>query len=214
MDTGAPLWLFFLMVLGIIALPGMDMAFVVGSSLRGGRRAGLLAVAGIMAGAVFHVAVTGLGLGALLQWLPGLFNALLVAGAAYLVWIGVSIWRSDLSSGAPDEQGAMAPVSTAATFRQGLFTSVMNPKAYVFVVAVFPQFMQSGQRPLALQFVLMGLIIWAVQAGVYGPIAIAAGSSREGLRARPRLLRFVARATACVLVVGAVVTAVEGWRPL
>jgi threonine/homoserine/homoserine lactone efflux protein len=171
----------------------------------------LLAVAGIMAGAVFHVAVTGLGLGVLLQWQPGLFNALLVAGAAYLVWIGVTIWRADFSSGTP---GATELAGASATFRQGLFTSVMNPKAYVFVVAVFPQFMQSGRRPLALQFVLMGLIIWAVQAGIYGPIAIAAGSSREGLRARPRLLRFVARATACVLVVGAIVTAAQGWRPL
>jgi threonine/homoserine/homoserine lactone efflux protein len=211
MDTGAPLWLFFLMVLGIVALPGMDMAFVVGSSLRGGRRAGLLAVAGIMAGAIFHVTVTGLGLGALLQWIPGLFNALLVAGALYLVWIGVSIWRADFSTSSPE---AAAPASTSATFRQGLFTSVMNPKAYVFVVAVFPQFMQSGDRPLALQFLFMGLIIWIVQAGVYGPIAIAAGSAGTGLQARPRLLRFIARTTACVLVIGAVVTAVEGWRPL
>src|SRR5690349_19455326 len=159
MDTGAPLWLFFFMVLGIVALPGMDMAFVMGSALRGGRRAGLLAVAGIMAGAVFHVTVTGLGLGALLPWLPGLVNALLVAGAAYLVWIGISIWRSDPTAGAPE---AIAPVSISKTFRQGLLTSVMNPKAYVFVVAVFPQFLQSRERPLALQFLLMGLIVWIV----------------------------------------------------
>src|SRR5213595_2760013 len=123
MDTGAPLWLFFLMVLGIVALPGMDMAFVVGSSLRGGRRAGLLAVAGIMAGAVFHVTATGLGLGLVLQWLPGLFNVLLVAGAAYLVWIGIAVWRSGLSAQTPP---AGAVDSHAATFRQGLLTSMMN----------------------------------------------------------------------------------------
>lgn len=211
MDTGAPLWLFFLMVLGIVALPGMDMAFVVGSSLHGGRRAGLLAVAGIMAGAVFHVAGTGLGLTLLLKWVPGLFNVLLVAGAAYLVWIGIAIWRSDVSGDAMQGRGG---TGQAATFRRGLLTSVLNPKAYVFMLAVFPQFIQSGQRALWLQFVCMGLIIWAVQAGVYGSLALAAAHAREGLKARPRALQWIARATAFVLVAGAVVTAVEGWRPL
>jgi threonine/homoserine/homoserine lactone efflux protein len=210
MDTSAPLWLFFLMVLGIVALPGMDMAFVVGSSLHGGRRAGLLAVAGVMAGAIFHVTATGLGLALLLQWMPGLFNMLLVAGAVYLVWIGISIWRSDFSAGLSD-RSAPGPW---ATFRQALLTSVLNPKAYVFVVAVFPQFMRSGERPMWLQFVFMGLIIWAAQAGVYGTLALAAGHASEGLKARPRAMQRVARATALVLVCGAVLTAVEGWRPL
>jgi threonine/homoserine/homoserine lactone efflux protein len=211
MDTGAPLWLFFFMVLGIVALPGMDMAFVASSSLRGGRRAGLLAVAGIMAGAVFHVAGTGLGLTLLLQWLPGLFNVLLLAGAAYLVWIGISIWRSDMSSAAVQTPGV---TPDRATFHQALLTAVLNPKAYVFTLAVFPQFMQPGPRPMWLQFVLMGLIVWAVQAGVYGSVALAASHASEGLKARPRAMQFVARATACVLVMGALLTAIEGWRPL
>lgn len=211
METGAPLWLFFLMVLGIVALPGMDMAFIVGSSLRGGYVAGLLALAGIMAGAVFHFAATGLGLGLVLQWLPGLFNVLLVGGAAYLVWVGVSIWRSDLGSGVPPPRTASSP---SATFRQGLLTSVLNPKAYVFVLAVFPQFTRSGERPLWLQMLFMGLIVWAVQAGIYGPLALAAGRTGTGPNARPRLRQFIVRATACVLVAGAVATAVEGWRPL
>jgi threonine/homoserine/homoserine lactone efflux protein len=211
MDAGAPLWLFFLMVLGIIALPGMDMAFIVGSSLQGGRRAGLLALAGVMAGAVFHVTAAGLGLALVLQWRPGLFNVLLLAGAAYLVWIGVGIWRSDLSGSMLHGRGV---AGRWATFRQGLLTCMLNPKAYVFTLAVFPQFMQSGERPMWLQFVLMGLIVWAVQAGVYGPLALAAAGAGSGLRARPRLQQFVARATAFVLVAGAVVTALGGWRPL
>jgi threonine/homoserine/homoserine lactone efflux protein len=209
MDSGAPLWLFFLMVLGIVAVPGMDMAYIVGSSLQGGRRAGLLAVAGVMAGAVFHVTATGLGLTLLLQWWPGLFNVMLVAGAAYIVWIGVSLWRARISF-AQDE--AVVPRTQWATFRQALLTNMLNPKAYVFTLAVFPQFMRAGDRSLAIQFILMGLIIWAVQAGVYGPIALAAGSASAGLRARPRMQRVIVRATAAVLVLGAIATAVEGWR--
>ena len=209
METGAPLWLFFLMVLGIVAVPGMDMAFIVGSSLQGGRRAGLLAVAGVMAGAVFHVTATGFGLSVLLQWVPGLFNALLLGGAAYIAWIGVSLMRARPGAGLP-QQGNVIDAHT--TFRRALLTSILNPKAYVFTLAVFPQFMQQGERALWLQFVLMGLIIWAVQAGVYGSLALAAGTARSGLAARPQLQLGIMRATALVLIAGAVATAVEGWR--
>ena len=208
MDTGAPLWLFFLMVLGIVAVPGMDMAFIVGSSLAGGRRAGLLAVAGVMTGAIFHVTATGFGLSLLLQWVPGLFNVLLLGGAAYIVWIGICLLRAEPGTGLPQA----SDVNRRTTFRRALLTSMLNPKAYVFTLAVFPQFMQQGERSLWLQFILMGLIIWAVQAGVYGPIALAAGTARRGLAARPRLQSWVMRATALVLIAGAVVTAVEGWR--
>jgi threonine/homoserine/homoserine lactone efflux protein len=208
MDTGAPLWLFFLMVLGIVAVPGMDMAFIVGSSLAGGRRAGLLAVAGVMAGAIFHVTATGLGLSLLLQWVPGLFNVLLLGGAAYIVWIGICLLRVEPGSALPQA----GDVSGRTTFRRALLTNMLNPKAYVFTLAVFPQFMQQRERSLWLQFMLMGLIIWAVQAGVYGPIALAAGRARTGLAARPQLQTWIMRATALVLMAGAIATAFEGWR--
>jgi threonine/homoserine/homoserine lactone efflux protein len=209
MNSGAPLWLFFLMVLGIVAVPGMDMAFVFGSSLRGGARAGLLAVAGIMMGGVFHVVAAALGLSLLVQWWPGLFNALLVAGAAYIAWIGVQLWRSE-------PQAALTPSPLQAdersTFGRALLTCMLNPKAYVFTLAVFPQFMASGERALWLQFVWMGLIVCAVQGGVYGSVALAAGRASAGMISRPRMQLFVLRATACVLVVGAVLAVASGWR--
>ena len=66
MIPSVQLGLFFLLVLGIVALPGLDMAYVLGSSLSGGRRGGLAAVAGIMAGGACHVLLSGLGVGALL----------------------------------------------------------------------------------------------------------------------------------------------------
>ena len=81
MDQFAHLWLFFLMVLGIIVLPGMDMAFVMASSLTGGRRYGLFAVGGIVAGGVCHVVAGALGLGILLQLVPGMVNVMLLAGS-------------------------------------------------------------------------------------------------------------------------------------
>ena len=78
------LWLYFVLVAGIIALPGMDMAFVLASALAGGRRAGMAAVGGIVAGGWLHVLLGALGIGLLLQAAPGLFQVLLVAGVLYL----------------------------------------------------------------------------------------------------------------------------------
>src|SRR5437868_5874662 len=86
-------WLYFVLVAGIIALPGMDMAFVMASSLVDGRRAGAAAVAGIVAGGVIHVAMASLGVGLLLMSAPRLFNILLLAGSLYVAWMGWSLVR-------------------------------------------------------------------------------------------------------------------------
>ncbi len=85
------LWLFVALVFGIIVLPGLDMAYVLGSALTGGRSRGLAAVAGIIAGGVCHVVMTALGISVLLKLIPGAFNALLLAGALYIAWIGISL---------------------------------------------------------------------------------------------------------------------------
>lgn len=212
MESTAHLWLFFLMVLGIVVLPGMDMAIVVGSSLTGGRRAGMLALAGVMTGAVFHVAASGLGIGLLLQWVPALFDAMLLAGAAYIAWIGVSLVRH--ASAASALPRAMTMHGSWATFRQALFTNLLNPKAYLFMFAVFPQFLRPGESPLWVQSVVLGLIIWVVQAGVYGSLALAAASANTSLGARPALQTLIARATGLLLISGAAFTAIQGWQPL
>lgn len=217
MDT-AQLWLFFLMVLGIIVLPGMDMAFVLASSLGGGRRAGLLAVAGVIAGGVCHVLASALGIGLLLQLFPALFNALLLAGAVYIAWIGITLLRSASAAGAlPQARGAAGATGAAgawATFRQAAFTNLLNPKAYLFMFAVFPQFLRPQQGLVWAQALVLGVIIWATQAAVYGSLALAAGSASAGLASRPRLQVLIVRAAGAMLVLGAVLTALEGWRRL
>ena len=212
MDSPAHLWLFFLMVFGIIVLPGMDMAFVLASSLKGGRRAGLLAVAGIVAGGVCHVAGSALGIGLLLQLVPGLFNVLLLGGAAYIAWIGVSLLRASSMAGAlPEARSAGTPW---ATFRQAVLTCLLNPKAYLFMFAVFPQFMRPQEGAVWAQALVLGIIIAVTQAAVYGSVAVAAGSAGAGLDARPRLQVLVVRAAGAMLIIGAAFTALQGWRGL
>lgn len=91
------LWLFFLLVFGVIVMPGMDMAYVMASSLVGGKKAGFSAVAGIVAGGMLHVLMGVLGVGLLLKTFPQVFNLTAVGGFDLhrMDWlVGIS-WRDD-----------------------------------------------------------------------------------------------------------------------
>ena len=183
MDHFAHLWLFFLMVLGIIILPGMDMAFVMARSLTGGRRSGLYAVGGIVAGGICHVVAGALGLGLLLRLVPGMVHIMLLAGSAYIAWIGWSLTRSSSVLGALPAIKAPSPWRT---FRQAALTCLLNPKACLFMLAIFPQFLRLEYGALWMQAVALGLIIAVTQTGVYGSLALAAGGWRTGREpARP-----------------------------
>ena len=181
------LWLYFLLVLGIIALPGLDMAYVVANALSGGRGAGLAAVAGIVAGGICH-------------------TLLLVAGAAYIGWIGWNLARAgattlEVGRGAP----AQPPV---AVFAKGMLTCLLNPKAYVFMLAVFPQFLRPAQGPIWVQATALGLITAATQAGVYGTVALLARRAGGSLGASSLATRTVG-----MLLLGTgVFTVLQGWQ--
>lgn len=209
MQTLTQLWLFFLVVLAVVLLPGMDMAYVAGSSLVGGRRQGLLALTGIVAGGVCHVVAAALGIGLLLKLVPGLFNAVLLAGAAYLAWIAGSLLRSRSAAALQADAPRLAP--RAAVLR-GALTSLLNPKAYLFMLAVFPQFIDPQRGPVWLQALLLWLIIAATQALVYGPLALAAAGARQWLAQRPSAGLALNRAVGAVLLLTALWTAAAGWR--
>lgn len=203
------LWLFSLMVLGIIALPGMDMAFVMASAMAGGRQPGFAAVAGIAAGGVVHVVMAALGVGLLLGLYPVAFNLLLLAGSAYIAWIGWSLWRGAAALG---EVGRVPRVGVMQTFWRGALSCLMNPKAYVFMVAVFPQFARPEYGPLLTQAIVMGAIIMATQLLVYGSMAWGAGGLQVWLRDNPRSQVLVGRGVGLSLVLAAAWTGWHGWR--
>ncbi|WIG55174.1 MAG: LysE family translocator [Rhodanobacteraceae bacterium] len=211
MSHTADLLLFAALVFGIIVLPGLDMAYVMGSSLTAGRRHGLAAVAGIAAGGVCHVVMTTLGISVLLKLIPAAFNALLLAGALYIAWIGISLLRADAAFGIRAEARAM-PAWT--TFRRGALTSLMNPKAYLFMLAVFPQFLHAEYGPLWTQSLVLWLIIAVTQVTVYGAVALAAAQARGWLVQRPAAGVATARVVGVVLIGAALFTGFEGWRSL
>jgi threonine/homoserine/homoserine lactone efflux protein len=172
------LWLFAAIVFGVIALPGMDMAFVMASALADGRPSGFAAVAGIVAGGVVHVAAGTLGIGLLLQHSPLAFDLLLACGSLYVAWMGVGLLRS---------RAALAHVTDipsrplAGTFVRALGTCLLNPKAYVFMLAVFPQFIVPRAGSVFAQATVLGGIISATQVVVYGLVAQSAAAFRARL---------------------------------
>jgi len=201
--------LYFLVVFGVVVLPGLDMAFVLANALTRGLSASFAAIAGVIAGAACHVVLAVLGVAAILELWPALFNAMLVAGAAYVAWIGGALLRSRdgafrVDAGSAGRQGSV--------FLQGLLTNVLNPKTCVFMLAIFPQFLQPQQGSLWPQAFALTGINAVTQAGVYGTIAVLAHKARGWFEASPRANLLIARSVGLVLVGTAVLTAARGWR--
>ena len=198
------------MVASVVALPGLDMAFVLASSLVGGRRAGFAAVAGIVAGGMCHMTMGALGVAAVLRVAPRAFNAVLLVGGVYVAWIGWSLARHGLALGDVDE--TKASVSRFTTFRRGALTNLLNPKAYLFMLAIFPQFVRKEYGPVWLQAAEMAVIVSLTQIAGYGAVVLVADRARVWL-ARSSSAQFaIARTVGVLLIAIAIATGVEGWR--
>jgi len=159
------LWIFFILVVGIIALPGSDIAFVIGNTLAGGRSLGVAALSGIVLGGIAHSLMAYLGIGLILQTVPGAFSVMLFVGAIYLAWLGYQLLK--IVPGPRSEHSATAG-SRIATLGQGVITCLLNPKAYFFMFAVFPQFIQPEKGSFGMQVIILGMIISLVQIAIYG----------------------------------------------
>ena len=206
MTYAANLWLFFILLVGIIIVPGMDMLFVLANAITGGRQAGLSATAGIMTGGAAHALIGTVGVGILLKLAPTLFTIMLLAGGAYMGWIGVTLLRSSIVVGA--FAGAQAG-SRWRAFRQGAVTCLLNPKAYLFTLAVYPQFMRPQYGALWSQALIMGLMTVLTQFAVYGGLAFVAAESRDLIVSSPRATMWIGRAAGLAFIIVAATTI---WR--
>ncbi len=209
MQAPNDLWLFFAMVFCVILLPGMDMAFVASSARTRGLRGGLVGVAGIIAAGVLHTIVGATGVAALLLLWPAAFNALLVAGALYMVWVGVSILRS--TDAEPSASAAAPP--RGAIFRRAVLTCLLNPKAYAFMLAVFPAFLRSTTYSMPVQTQRLGAVIAVTQLLVYGAVALFVASAKQWTGAGPNGQRAAVRAVSAALIGGAALTLAFAWQP-
>lgn len=202
------LWLFSLLVAGIIVVPGMDMLFVLASSLSGGRRTGLAATAGMVAGGAVHTLYGTLGAGLVVAFAPWLFKPMLFAGCLYMAWIGWSLIRSSIRV---DGVGRTGTTELFTAFRRGLATCLLNPKAYMFVIAVYPQFLKPALGPLWIQGLAMAGVVAAAQAGIYGTVALAGDKARAALVQSPAATIWLGRGAGGLLLL---VTALTLWQVL
>ncbi len=191
-----PLFLAGLAVLALLTLsPGADMALVAKITLERGRRAALLATMGICSGLLVHATASALGLSVILATSAEAFTVVKLAGAAYLVYLGVQALRSSFRDGT---SAAVAPRRATSPFLQGLLSNVLNPKVAVFYLTFMPQFMSPDDNVLArsLAFAVahgfMGVAWLTAYAYVLSRISMVLG--RSGVR------RWLERVTGGVLI--------------
>jgi len=162
-DGTHDLALFALTVFVVNATPGVDMAFTLVSTLKGGVKAGLAAAAGICAGCIVHTLAAAFGLAALMAASATAFSVVKWAGAAYLLWLAIGMLRAGLAAAAPAALPA-AHASTAWTlFRQGFLTNVLNPKVALFFLALLPQFIDADAPSKTAAFLFLGA--WFIAQG-------------------------------------------------
>ena len=199
------LWLYFLAVFAVILLPGMDMAYVLASSLSGGRRGAVASVLGIASGGVIHVVVGATGFAALMAVFPQLFHSLLIIGTLYLIWVGWNIYRS-AEAPAPAEDAPQ--IANGTIYRRAVMTCLLNPKAYAFTFAIFPAFVRSDIRSVVAQTAALALITVGTQIVVYGAVAALAVQSGRFMRTRRKT---ISRTMGAMLMGAAVLTATQAW---
>lgn len=171
----------------LVVVPGPSVLFIVGRALAHGRRAALAGVAGNTTGAALVVVVVALGFGAVAARSGALFTVVKLAGAAYLVYLGVHTYRTrgDLVAAL----GAPGAEADRRVFRQGVVVGVTNPKVLVFFAAVLPQFVDTDAGSPTAQMLVLGLLFAVLAAGLDSAWGLAAGSVRAWFACSPARLR-------------------------
>lgn len=163
--------------------PGADMMFCLGQGLRSGARPAVAASAGISAGAMVHVTLAGLGLGAAVAAVPWLFDVIRWVGVTYLLFLAWGALRhGSLPADAPQ-------IPAARAFRAGLWVNLTNAKVILFVLAFIPQFVDPAAGPLLGQFLIFGAVLSLGGFVVNGGVGIFAGKARRWLIGSPRVGR-------------------------
>ena len=191
-------WILFIAAsLVLIVTPGQDMVLVMSRSIAQGAAAGVATAAGVSVGLVGHTLLATLGLGALLRASEWLFVALKLAGAAYLVYIGVQLLRTRRAELAVS---GGSPRSLRRLFFDGALSNISNPKIAVFYFAFLPQFVRPGASHPTLSIFALGLAFAALTFLVKGPVGLGAGVLSSWLRSRPRSLVWLYRTSGLVLI--------------
>jgi threonine/homoserine/homoserine lactone efflux protein len=176
--------------------PGPDMSLFLAKTVSGGRRAGMAAMLGAMAGCCVHTLLAALGLSALLAASATAFTVLKVIGALYLLWLAVDAVRhgSALNLGA----AGPAEVPMWRTFLLGVGINLTNPKVVLFFVTFLPQFVDAADPHASAKLVFLGLYFIAFCAPLAALLILAAERVIALLKRRPRVMRAIDYAFAAI----------------
>lgn len=179
-----PSFLLFLAAsIAITVAPGPDNLQVLARGISQGRAAGLVAALGFSAGVMFHTTLAAFGVAALLRSSPLAFHVLKLAGAGYLIWIGIKALRSQGLAAA----ATRGPQPLATIFRQSVIGNLLNPKVTLFFVVFLSQFVDThGAQPVSLQMLELGVLFMLQSAVVFSAFGLGAGVLGAWLKRRPR----------------------------
>jgi threonine/homoserine/homoserine lactone efflux protein len=176
--------LFLAASVAITVAPGPDNLQVLARGISQGRLAGVVAAFGFACGVIFHTTLAALGVAALLRSSPMAFQAVKLAGAAYLVWIGIKALRSQGLATAHERPSQ--PLLTV--FRQSVIGNVLNPKVTLFFIVFLPQFVDAhGAQSVMLQMFELGGVFMLQTVVVFSMFGFAAGMIGAWLKRRPRV---------------------------
>lgn len=203
MPVAPELWLTFCLAAALaIAIPGPTMLLAIGNSLGSGSRIGLASLLGIGAADAAGMTVSVLGLSALLATVALAFEIVKWAGAAYLIWLGIQLWRAPVAG----LDARPAPRRTAArAIRQAFIVHLLNPKGILFFGAFLPQFIDAGRAVLP-QFLMLGMTFVLLDMAIMAVYVLLAGRTRRAI-ITPRWQRTFNRTAGAMLVSAGVLTA-------
>ena len=188
---------FALTALAIEITPGPNMGYLAVLSLSRGWQIGIAAVTGVALGHAVYGLLAALGVAALIDASPLLYELLRWAGVAYMVWLAYEAWASEEET-SPEVADHADPRLVRRAFRHGLVTNLLNPKAAIFFIAVVPSYIVAGQSVVKQTLILSGIFV-LVATAVHLIIVLAAGRvqnfANEASRRKP-----IRRALAIVLL--------------
>ena len=193
----------------LLAIPGPTVLLVISYALGHGRKVAFATVAGVTLGDFTAMTASMLGLGVLLATSATIFTILKWVGAAYLIYLGIKLWRAPVAKG--DGAGDLpdAPKERPSRiFAHAYLVTALNPKSLIFFVAFLPQFLDA-HGPVAMQLAVFEITFLALATANASLYALLAAMARQQIR-KPRVQRFVNR-TGGTLMIGAGVLA-AGWK--
>jgi len=181
-----------------VLIPGPSVLFVISRGVALGRKAAVLTVLGNATGILGQLLLIAAGLGALLERSQTTYNVLRLAGAAYLVWLGIQALRHRRALSTVLDVTAVRP--RGQVFREGLVVGLTNPKGFVFYTAILPQFVDPHGAPATLQLLVLGTICIAIAVCSDSMYGLLAGTARSWLAGRPHRLERLGGAGGVVMI--------------